>query len=139
SGAEETLEYMAFPVFTWGFKNVANLGVVYESFLNEGEYRTKTLKRISESAHDFYEAITKPRSKPTFRELMFFNVMKRKVTLHRQMLPQDYNYWKEVGWLERVFYYEDDIPVFKGMLARLLATIRVRQVTKKYGLDVSLN
>lgn len=137
SGSKETLDYMDFPAFTWGFRTAGCLDVVYDSFKKEGEYRNKTNERISRLAYDFYEALTTPR-KVKFKELVFFNVMKAKVTFHSVMLPRDYDFWKEKGWLERSFYHENNIPCLKSALAKKLAKIRVRKILRQYGL-VSMN
>jgi hypothetical protein len=135
SGAEETLDYMAFPPFTWGFRMAGSLDVVYRSFKQAGQYRNAVEKKISELAHEFSEALTTPRPSPTLKELMFFNIMKSKVTLHRNILPHDYEFWKEKGWLDRDFYHQDGFPRLKSKLAKILAGRRARTIIDKYGLS----
>jgi multimeric flavodoxin WrbA len=137
SGGEETLEYMKFPAFTWGFRLSASLDVVYPSFVSEGDYREKVMRRIDEAAKAFHRDLTTPRGKPTFRELAFFNLLKTKIKLHKDMLPHDYRFWEERGWLNRRFYDEENIPGIKSRLARFLVKMRVRKMAKEYGLKLA--
>jgi multimeric flavodoxin WrbA len=135
SGAEETLEYMRFPAFTWGFRMSAALGVVYPGFTNEGAYRDRMLQNIERAAGDFYSNLVAKHREAAMRELMFFNLMKTKVTLHRDFLPADYNFWRKQGWLDRDFYTENEIPRFKSTMAKLLVRLKVRKMLKSGGLD----
>jgi multimeric flavodoxin WrbA len=137
TGGKETLEYMRFPAFTWGFKMGASLEVVYPGFLDGGRYREKILDQIAQAAKDFYSALTKPERKPLFRELMFFNLMKTKVTLHKDFLPADYNYWKGTGWLERNFYSEKSLPKFKSAIAKFLVRQKVKRMLDSKGINTT--
>lgn len=137
SGGAETLKYMEFPAFTWGCKIIDTLDVVYDSFKEESSYRSKTLKRISAVSEKFYKAIESADPKPTFKDLVFFNLMKTKVTMHRNLLPEDYNFWKENGWLNSTYYYQNSIPVLKRRLAGLAAKKAVNKITKTYGIEIN--
>jgi len=63
--------------------------------------------------------------------------MKTKVTLHRDMLPQDYLYWREKGWLNKTFYHQQEVSPWKSLLARCLVKIKVRNIINKYGFKVT--
>ena len=139
SGGKETLDYMEFPAFTWGFRIAGKLDVVYEAFLHEGKYRDIILGKIRSSAAGFYQVLNAHWLQPKFKELMFFNLMKTKVTLHRDMLPHDYRYWKDRGWLDLAFYYDINISPLKTRLAKMLVGMRVRSIIKEYGFENNLN
>jgi len=135
TGGRETLDYMRFPAFTWGFKIAAALDVVYPGFINGGKYRAQVLGQISRAAEQFHAALNSDHRPTLLRELMFFNLMKTKVTLHRKLLPRDYQYWKERGWLHKEFYNEDNIPGFKKALAKALVRLRVKKLVKSSGME----
>ena len=137
SGSAETLKYMEFPAFTWGCKIIDSLDVVYDSFKNEGNYRLKTLERISKLSKKFYLAIESPDPRPTFKDLVFFNLMKIKVSLHRNLLPKDYLFWKENSWLNSNYYHENNSPILKRQVARLAAKVKTNKIMKEYGLKIS--
>lgn len=137
TGGKETLEYMRFPAFTWGFKMGASLEVVYPGFLNGGDYRQRILDQIARASTDFHSSLTKPGRKPLLRELMFFNLMKTKVTLHRDFLPADYNYWNGTGWLEKNFYSEKGLPRFKSAIAKFLVRRKVKSILVSKGLNTT--
>jgi hypothetical protein len=63
--------------------------------------------------------------------------MKTKVTIHRNILPKDYNFWNEKGWLNSTYYHQNNIPVLKSKLAGLVAKVRVSKITKTYGLEIN--
>lgn len=136
TGARETLEYMRFPAFTWGFKMGPCIEVVYPGFKNGGKYREKTLNKITKGAKEFHSALISVDTKPLFRELVFFNLMKRKVTLHKDYLPADYNYWQKQGWIERDFYSENNVPVLKSIIAKNIVKKKANKLIKSSGLDI---
>lgn len=136
SGGDETLKYMEFPAFTWGFRLSANLSVVYPSFDKKGHYRKRVDRAINEAASAFYRDLTTPRGIPRFRELAFFHLLKTKVRLHKDMLPRDYAFWEENSWLDREFYEETDLPRLKLRLARALVNRWVRGMMKRYNLKL---
>jgi site-specific recombinase XerD len=127
---------MRFPAFTWGVKIGAAIEVVYPGFLNGGAYAKKIHDHISRAASDFYMALTNKERKPLFRELMFFNLMKSKVTLHQTFLPADYDYWKMKGWLEKDFYDEQSLPKIKNALAKFLVKRKVKKMLQDTGINV---
>ncbi len=129
TGGGETLDYMRFPAFTWGFKMSAALEVVYPGFTNGGGYRERVLEQISRAAGEFHRVLNMQRRPALLKELMFFNLMKTKVILHRELLPRDYRYWEEKGWLQKDFYRENNIPRVKKILAKALVKIRVKKLT----------
>jgi hypothetical protein len=139
TGGQETLEYMHFPAFTWGFKMGPSIEVVYPGFKNGGKYRKKTLNKITKGARDFYSALISVDRKPLFTELAFFNLMKRKVTLHKDYLPADYDYWQKQGWIDRDFYSENSIPVLKSIIAKVLVKRKANKLIKSGGLNVEFD
>lgn len=135
TGGKETLEYMRFPAFTWGFRISTSLEVVFPGFINGGKYRERTLDRISRAARDFHSALTTQGRKVMFRELMFFNLMKTKVTLHRDLLPADYDYWEKKGWLGMDFYSEEGLPKFRSAMAKFLVRRKVKKMLNSKGIN----
>jgi multimeric flavodoxin WrbA len=135
TGSQETLEYMRFPSFTWGFKMGPSIEVVYPGFKNGGKYKEKTLNRIAKGARDFYSALISDDREPLFKELMFFNLMKCKVTLHKDFLPADYEYWQKQGWIDQDFYSENGVPTVKSMIAKALVKRKVNKLIKSCGLN----
>ena len=136
TGGKETLDYMRFPAFTWGFRLGPSIEVVYQGFKNGGPYREKKQNQITQSAREFHAAVFSADRKTAFRELMFFNLMKTKVTMHKDFLPADYHYWKNQGWLDRDFYSEEDIPPIRSAIAKALVRKKAKKMIKSCGLDV---
>ena len=134
SGSRETLEYMEFVAFTWGFRIAGKLAVC-SGYEHEGAYRKATERLIDRAASQLWAAMSTPRPAPTMKELAFFNLMRTKVTLHRQQFPRDYEYWRERGWLARPYYYDVSIPAAKSLLTRTMVRARVRRMLRDAGLD----
>jgi multimeric flavodoxin WrbA len=135
TGGKETLEYMRFPAFTWGFKMCTDVEVVYPGFKNGGKYRKKALNQITQAAKNFHSSLFSDDRKILFRELMFFNLMKTKVRLHEDFLPEDYHYWQRQGWFDKDFYTEKGIPKLKSAIAKALVRLKVKKMLKSYGLE----
>ena len=60
--------------------------------------------------------------------------MKTKVTLHKDLLSRDYEYWQEQSWLQRKFYEEQNLPVLKASLVRFVVNLRVRKMKRELDL-----
>lgn len=115
SGLPETIKYLEFPVQTWGFNIVNKLGIFSLAFHTDGQYRDRTLTQIKRTAMDFYSALQIEQFPiPNSFQTFFFNALKMKVTLHKDMLPYDYEYWKERGWLEEKHFYKTTLnPIYQ--------------------------
>ena len=134
SGVDETLELMSFAATTWGFHVADCLGIVQSGFREDGPYRAEIKERLLMASDRFHQALTTPRPLASFKELALFNLLKTKITLHREAFPHDYRYWQEQGWLTRSFFNEDEAPKLKSFLARTMVRFRVGRIKKKLGL-----
>jgi multimeric flavodoxin WrbA len=136
TGARETLDYMQFVAFTWGFQLAGTLDVVYPGYEKEDDYRNEAERRVEQAATNLWAAMTTPRPAPSVKELVFFHLMRTKVTLHRHVLNRDFEYWEERGWLDQS-WYDANAPVsaWKSRLARGLARLRVRKLLRHAGLS----
>jgi len=137
TGARETLDYMRFVCFTWGFRIAGELGVVYPSFVAGGRYRAQAEAHIERAAASLWDSMTTPRPSPSLKELAFFHLMRTKVTLHRDVLPRDYEVWQERGWLESDYFTDVAVPRWRSLLARALVRLRVRAILREAGIEAS--
>lgn len=113
----------------------SDVEVVISGFKNGGKYREKALNQISQAAETFHSALISDDRKILFRELIFFNLMKTKVTLHKDFLPEDYHYWQRQGWLDQDFYSEKGISKLKSAMAKTLVRKKVKKLLKSCGLE----
>ena len=131
SGIDETLECMAFPVNTWGMTVAAKVGAVYRSFETNPAYRAHIEHRFRQAADRFHHQLQTLTMDYAMPKLAFFHLMKRKVTLHKDMLPYDYQFWKDNGWIDRRFYDDTNVPVLKNKIAETMVKIRAGSLWKK--------
>jgi len=136
SGGKETLEYMKFPVNAWGFKISDTIEVVYPSFVENPEYKEAAISNIEKAALKFHQSVKEKVVDYSFQNFIFFNLLKLKVTLHRNLFPRDFAYWQEMGWLGLSFYTGGNAPAFKSFLSRNMVKFRSRSILKKAGVPV---
>ena len=63
--------------------------------------------------------------KHSFDKYIFFNLLKLKVTLHKENLPFDFEYWKKKGWLSAEFYSKEVSSKIKTVLAKYLVKLKI--------------
>ncbi len=137
SGVDETIKFMEFPLHTWGLNIADGIGVAYPSYKENPEYAEKCNKRIENGAIKFHHAMAFNTVDHSFKKYILFHLLKLKVTLHKDKLPFDYQYWKEKGWINKSFYTNDDHSVLKSFIARNLVKQKSKSVLKKAGVVMS--
>jgi multimeric flavodoxin WrbA len=133
SGIDETLAYMAFPANVWGLTIADAVGVVYPSFQSNPQYSAQMEIRLQRAAQSFHTQLHSEKRDFSMPRLAFFHLMKKKVTLHKDVLPYDYQFWRDNGWLEKSFYDETGLPKLKNRIARTLVSFRASTMLKKAG------
>ena len=113
----------------------ASIEVVFPGFTLKGDHYNQTIDGISSVAGNFHSSLSAQDRKPKFCELMFFNLMKTKVTFHQNFLSEDYNHLNKQGWLDMEFYSEKDITRFKSIIAKTLVRLKVIKLLKSNGLN----
>lgn len=133
SGIDETLAYMAFPANAWGLTIADAVGVVYPTFQSNPQYRAQKEIRLQSAAQSFHTQLHAEKRDFSMPRLAFFHLMKKKVTLHKDVLPYDYQFWRDNSWLEKSFYDETGLPKLKNRIARTLVSFRAGTMLKKAG------
>jgi multimeric flavodoxin WrbA len=120
SGLPETVKYLAFPVKAMGFWLLHEIGVIAPAFYEEGRYRESIMGEIELASGLFFDAIEgKTKPSPTLSDVVFFNKLKTKITIHRERFPFDYHFWEERGWFSRDYFTDAKIDPMKKVLGRL--------------------
>ena len=134
SGSKETLDYMKFPVNAWGFKIIDTIDVVYPSYIENILYKKASEDRIEIAAHKYNSALQTGAVDYSLKKFIFFNLLKLKVTLHKDMLPYDYEYWQRMGWLDKQFFVDEKVSQIKSFIAKNLVKIKSKSILKKAGI-----
>ncbi len=137
SGGKDTLEYMKFPVNAWGFKIADSVEVVYPSYKENPDYKVAAISTIEKAVQKFHNSVSNKEVDYSLQKFIFFNLLKVKVTLHKNMLPRDFAYWQEMGWLGLPFYTGRNVPAFKSFLSRNLVKFKLKSILKKAGVVVN--
>lgn len=137
TGTRETLAQMRFVAFTWGFRIADELGIAYPSFVEEGDYRDRSMKAVDRAATRLWLALTTPRPRPSVKEVAFYYLLRTKIQLHKDRLPHDYSVWQAHGWLDRPYFEQGAVGPIRRALGRALAWMRVRHMCRKLGMDLT--
>lgn len=134
SGLKETLRYLAFPVKAMGFNLVGEIGVLATAFAEPGPYRETVMADIDRMAEDFFRHIEvgKPAT-PRLGDIVFFNKLKTKITMHKDRFAADYAYWQERGWLEADYFFPAKVTPLQKTLGSLPVKMIKRVLRKKLG------
>lgn len=132
SGLDEVLKYLEMTGRGWGFYVAGKIGVISPLFQRHPEYRDKIINTIEKSSKRFFEATeNKRRPSPDLYGLMFFNAMKLKIKRVEKYYPRDFQYWKERGWLNKDYFLDIDINIFKKAYC-YIASKQMELKMKKY-------
>jgi len=135
SGLKEVLSYLEMTARGWGFYVIHKLGVIAPAFQYAPEYRNKLMNEIDEVARKFFEAIkTKRRPSPDIYDLIFFRAIRLKIKHTQKYFPCDYRYWKEKGWIDKDYYTDTQINIFKKLYAWFVEKQIEKGIRKKFKL-----
>jgi hypothetical protein len=125
TGLKETLHYLAFPVKSMGFNLVGELGILAPAFQEPGLYQEEVMTDIKKLSDDFYKNISLQQPiKPTLGDVVFFNKLKTKITIHKNKFPADYEYWQKKGWLEADYF----IPIKINPIHKVIGGLPVKLI-----------
>ena len=133
TGLKEVLDYLEMTAQGWGFNVVARLGVVAPAFQYKPKYKTKLIKDIEILSHKLYDAIKTGRQlSPTLNDLIFFMSMRCKMINVREYYPCDYQYWKKKGWLDKDYFFDTKIDLFKKIYVNFIESRIKNQISKNF-------
>lgn len=115
-GYQDVIKYLNKVAHFWGFTEAQGLGLDtppgFRPPRMQADIETKTNKAVK----DFYRVLCSNKLKsPRFADLIMFR-MGRSIKPYLDMMPRDYEYYREKGWMESDYYY----PVKLGLVKRLV-------------------
>ena len=136
SGLKETLHHLAFPVKAMGFNIAAEIGIIAPAFDIPGPYREKELANIEMAAGKLFYAVTNGQAvKPRLSDVIFFNKLATKITMHKDKFPADYAYWQDNNWFETDYFYPAKINAIKKAIGKLPVKLIKFVLKKKLGVE----
>ena len=137
SGLNETLKYLAFPVKAMGFNLSAKIGVIAPAFDEAGPYQDKILLQIDKAANQFYQALVQgiPK-KPKLSDVIFFNKLKTKISMHKDRFKFDYDYWLTKNWFASDYFYPAKIGFLQKRIGKLPVKMIKKMLRRKFGAEV---
>ena len=137
SGLKETLHYLAFPIKAMGFNLVGEIGVLAAAFNAPGPYRDEIIADIDNAAQNLFQAMAAGNPvKPRFGDIVFFNKLKAKITIHKNRFAADYEFWQDKGWLDADYFFPAEINWFHKWVGALPVKLIKRTLRKKLGAQV---
>jgi multimeric flavodoxin WrbA len=137
SGLKETLHYLAFPVKSMGFNLVGEIGVLAAAFAEPGPYQNEMMANINKASADFFQRMENQcKIAPRLSEIVFFNKLKTKITMHKSRFPADYEYWQNKGWLDADYFFPAKVNAIQKTIGGLPVKLIKRMLRKKLGAEV---
>lgn len=136
SGLKETLRYLAFPVKSMGFNVVGEIGLLATAFNEPGPYQNEGMANIEKAAKDLFQnMIHQNPIVPNLSDIVFFNKLKTKITMHKDRFPADYEYWQNKGWLETDYFFPAKINSIQKLIGSLPVKLIKIMLRKKLGVE----
>lgn len=112
-GQKEVLKYMDLVARGWGFEVVSQTGLTTPPGIRIPKSLMQENKReLQEAADKFHRALKRKNpTSPSFSDILYFRGGRGTFGELGEILPTDYRYWKENGWLDRGTKYFVDVPV----------------------------
>lgn len=110
-GHSEVLEYLDDVARLWGFEIAGAAGFI-TPIPTPRRQEEKNRKALKQAAAECAAALRRPtRKSPGLKDLIRFHGQRAAFSELKDIIPTDYQYWKDQGWLERGVRYFIDIPV----------------------------
>jgi multimeric flavodoxin WrbA len=121
--------YMNYIMNGFSIHNVGYLGVLAKRIAGDETYKKTLLPQFAKSAARFEKAINLGnRYKPSFIQLIRFNLWKTKAMLSKDFYPGDYQYWVDKEWLTKDYYYPVKINFFHKAVLKVITKIIRRKI-----------
>lgn len=112
-GDRDVLKYLETVAHFWGFRVCPGLGITLPSCIAQ-QQKNKTL--IEEAAERFYRDLYSPTPSPGINDLMMFRMIRSTKPFIADVMPRDYEYFKERGWLESPYFYDTKLNLVKRLI-----------------------
>jgi len=130
---KDGIKYMVKVAKSWGFNVPCTLGVAELESLTP-RYRDKTLKDVYKKVDMFYNAIRdEARARPTLYDLIGFRIWRMNAIACRESIAPDYEYWNMKGWLDKTYYYDVKVNIFKRAVTGIVESLSRSFMIKIFG------
>lgn len=125
-GYKDVIKYLKKVAHFWGFTVVKGVGLDTPPGPRTVKMQTDIEMKIDRGVRDFYRALCSEKFKsPGFSDLIMFRMI-RTAKPYLDIMPRDYEYFCEKGWMESDYYY----PVKLGPVKKLVGMFFDKQGKK---------
>lgn len=128
SGLKGTLDYMKMCAIGWGFQIAGVVGVCGHTLKADDTYRNDVQKKIDSLVYRIY---SNKKAVPSLYQLAMFRAMQVKAIRSHEKKNVEYEYWKERGWLQKNYYTDEKINVFKKIYSAFIGSIMKKLISSK--------
>jgi multimeric flavodoxin WrbA len=129
---KETLGYLETNANFWGCHFVHKLGIPHLESLKP-KFREKIMSDLDTAASVFYNAVKEDRKPvPSLGALFRFNMWKSNAIACKEVLPRDYPYWLEKGWIDKEYFYDTKIGLHKKLALKVIGIIGGIYMSRMY-------
>ncbi|PKM90980.1 MAG: NADPH-dependent FMN reductase [Firmicutes bacterium HGW-Firmicutes-12] len=130
-GYKEILKYLNTVGEFWGFNICRGVGFTMPNYEVNVDNTDIMNKKIGEAAKRFYEKMVGLKSpSPNLKKLVIFRFVRTLHSFKTNKEYRDYQYYKERGWFNSVYYYDVKLSLPKRMIGALIDKIALRQARK---------
>lgn len=120
-GGGKVVKYLNEVAHSWGFNITKGVVVSTPPGIRLPEEQRKIEDKIRKAARGFYEGLNrKDLSRPGIMDLIIFRMVRTFKPYSEDIMPRDYEYFKEKGWMESDYYYETKLGIIKRAIGKMM-------------------
>ncbi len=122
-GLDEVLNYLNFTAKSWGFTIIGKTGIAIGNYILNKSYKEKIDKKIEIISNNIIKHMINKKKKlinPSLNDLLLFKEKKELVFFIKNKNSQLYDFWDKNGWLNKDYYYNVKINLFKKILLKFM-------------------
>lgn len=131
-GTGHVLFYLKYMMNAYCIDNVGATGVLSHQIRNSDKYIESLSKRFDKEADKFKKALDKEKNyKPSFTQLIRFNLWRIKGLKSKDVYQGDYQYWSRSDLIKADYFYPVKINGIKRLLIKIIKSRINRLMNKK--------
>jgi multimeric flavodoxin WrbA len=132
---DASFKFMELMTSSMGMFNKGAFGLMSIKYKNDETYKSKSDDTVDKLLKNLQDLVQKEDVlKPSFKELLKFNMWKMRNTFYKDMYAYDYEYWHEKGWMDSDYYYDVKIKPLEKLALGLMKKILPKALSRMTGI-----
>lgn len=120
-GGKNVIKYLNEVAHFWGFLTTHGVGVTTPPGVRLPAEQKKIDDAVAKGAAAFYRNLTRVQAvKPRLMDVIMFRMIRTLKPYTSDIMPRDYEYFKERGWMDAEYFYPVRLGVLKTLIGKFM-------------------